>query len=36
MFKKHENAKKELGLSGIVGYVGVLREWVDLKPVFKT
>lgn len=35
-FKKVENAKEELGLEGfIVGYVGVLREWVDLETVLK-
>jgi len=36
LFKNYEEAKKELGLNGfIIGYVGVLREWVDLEPVFK-
>lgn len=36
MFRNIKNAKDELGLEGfIVGYVGVLREWVDLEPVFK-
>ena len=35
IFRKVENAKKELDLSGFtVGYVGALREWVDLKTVF--
>lgn len=35
IFKLHENAKSSLGFNGfIIGYVGVLREWVDLKPVF--
>ena len=35
-FKNDPNAKEELGLDGfIVGYVGVLRGWVDLKPVFQ-
>jgi len=35
-FRLHENSKEDLGLDGfIVGYVGVLREWVNLKPVFK-
>ena len=30
------NSKENLGLDGfIIGYVGVLREWVDFKPVFK-
>lgn len=35
-FKYYKNSKEELGLDGfILGYVGVLREWVDFKPVFK-
>lgn len=35
LFKPHEDAKANLGLDGfIIGYVGVLREWVDFKPVF--
>ncbi|BDZ71680.1 glycosyltransferase [Methanobacterium petrolearium] len=35
-FSYYKNFKKELGLDGfIIGYVGVLREWVDFKPVFK-
>ena len=35
-FTYYVNSKEELGLNGfIVGYVGVLREWVDLEPVFK-
>lgn len=35
LFKLHKGAKANLGLSGfIIGYVGVLREWVDFKPVF--
>ncbi len=35
LFKFHEDAKSSLGFNGfIIGYVGVLREWVDLKPVF--
>lgn len=35
IFKYLPNAKERLGLNGfIIGYVGVLREWVDLKPVF--
>ncbi len=35
IFKYASGAKEDLGLSGfIIGYVGVLREWVDLKPVF--
>jgi len=29
------NKKKDLGLEGFnIGYVGVLREWVDLRPVY--
>lgn len=36
IFKKINKAKENLGLSGfIVGYVGVLREWVDLESVFR-
>lgn len=35
-FRYHHDAKEELGLSGFVlGYIGVLREWVDLEPVFR-
>lgn len=36
LFRDYGNAKREeLNLDGfIVGYVGVLREWVDLEPVF--
>ncbi|KKG74810.1 glycosyltransferase family 4 protein [Methanosarcina mazei] len=35
LFKLQDNAKADLGLKGfIIGYVGVLREWVDFKPVF--
>ncbi|KAF5086810.1 Glycosyl transferases group 1 [anaerobic digester metagenome] len=35
-FKNVVNAKEELGIEGfIVGYVGVLREWVDLEPVLR-
>ena len=35
-FKNDKNSKKNLDLEGfILGYVGVLREWVNLKPVFK-
>lgn len=34
-FRYLPSAKESLGLNGfIIGYVGVLREWVDLKPVF--
>lgn len=36
LFRNYDGAKEELGLNGfIIGYVGVLREWVDLEPVFK-
>lgn len=36
LFRDYGDTKKELGLDGfIVGYVGVLREWVDLEPVFR-
>lgn len=36
LFRNHDGAKEDLGLDGfIIGYVGVLREWVDLEPVFK-
>jgi glycosyltransferase involved in cell wall biosynthesis len=39
LFKKYpsKELRKELGLSGnfVLGYVGVLREWVDFEPVFK-
>ena len=36
LFRNHDCAKEELGFNGfIIGYVGVLREWVDLEPVFK-
>lgn len=35
LFRNYGNAKEELGLDGfIIGYAGVLREWVDLEPVF--
>jgi glycosyltransferase involved in cell wall biosynthesis len=35
LFRNYGNTKEELGLNGfIIGYVGVLREWVDLEPVF--
>jgi glycosyltransferase involved in cell wall biosynthesis len=35
LFKLHDDAKANLGFNGfIIGYVGVLREWVDFKPVF--
>ncbi|MEN3052315.1 MAG: glycosyltransferase family 4 protein [Candidatus Methanosuratincola petrocarbonis] len=34
-FQYNPNAKNDLNLNGfIIGYVGVLREWVDLEPVF--
>jgi len=38
LFKKvKSNLKQELGLDNcfVLGYVGVLREWVDLKPVYQ-
>jgi len=36
LFRNYGNTKEELGLEGfIIGYVGVLREWVDLEPVFR-
>ena len=36
LFRNYGNTKEELGLDGfIIGYVGVLREWVDLEPVFR-
>lgn len=35
LFRNYGDTKEELGIDGfVVGYVGVLREWVDLKPVF--
>jgi glycosyltransferase involved in cell wall biosynthesis len=35
-FRNLGDTKIKLGLEGfIIGYVGVLREWVDFKPVFK-
>lgn len=35
LFRNYGNTKEEFGLEGlIIGYVGVLREWVDLEPVF--
>lgn len=36
LFRNYGDIKEELGFEGfIIGYVGVLREWVDLEPVFK-
>lgn len=36
IFTYQKNSKHELGLDGfIIGYVGVLREWVDFEPIFK-
>jgi glycosyltransferase involved in cell wall biosynthesis len=36
LFRHYKDAKKDLGLDGfVVGYVGVLREWVDLSTVFE-
>ncbi len=38
LFKSHpsEQLKQQLGVSGhfVVGFVGVLREWVDFEPIF--
>ena len=35
LFRNYGDTKEELGLDGfVIGYVGVLREWVDLEPVF--
>ena len=35
LFEYQIHAKEELGFNGfIIGYVGVLREWVDFEPVF--
>ena len=35
LFRNYGDAKEEPGLDGfIIGYVGVLREWIDLEPVF--
>jgi glycosyltransferase involved in cell wall biosynthesis len=35
LFRNYGDTKEELGLDGfIIGYVGVLREWVDFEPVF--
>jgi glycosyltransferase involved in cell wall biosynthesis len=35
-FSSARSAKRDVGVSGFVlGYVGVLREWVDLEPVFQ-
>jgi glycosyltransferase involved in cell wall biosynthesis len=36
LFRDYGDTKEELGLDGfIIGYVGVLREWVALDPVFQ-
>lgn len=37
LFKYQKDAKEILGLGEefIIGYVGVLREWVDFKPLFE-
>jgi len=36
LFRNYGDTKEELGLDGfIIGYVGVLREWVDLEPIFQ-
>ena len=35
-FRKAGKVKAEIGFDGfVIGYVGVLREWVDLEPVFR-
>src|SRR5690606_35820683 len=35
-FKNLGNTKNEIGIDGkIIGYVGVLREWVDFRPIFE-
>jgi glycosyltransferase involved in cell wall biosynthesis len=35
LFRNYGDAKEELGLDVfVIGYVGVLREWIDLEPVF--
>jgi len=35
LFRNYKNAKNELELDSFtIGYVGVLREWVDLEPIF--
>jgi len=35
LFRNYGDTKEELDIEGfVIGYVGVLREWVDLKPVF--
>lgn len=35
-FKLYTNIKDELEIDGfVVGYVGVLREWVNFEPIFK-
>ena len=35
LFRDCGDTKEEFGLDGfVIGYVGVLREWVDLEPVF--
>ena len=39
LFKKHPSGqiKKKLGINNsfVVGYVGLLREWIDLEPLFR-
>jgi glycosyltransferase involved in cell wall biosynthesis len=36
LFRNYGDRKEELGLDGfVIGYVGVLREWIDLEPVFR-
>lgn len=36
LFRNHgQNTKKDLGFDGfVIGYVGVLREWIDFAPIF--
>ena len=36
LFRNYGDTKEELDIEGfVIGYVGVLREWVDLRPVFE-
>jgi len=37
LFRNYGNTKPQLGLEDyfVIGYVGVLREWVDLEPVYR-
>jgi len=38
LFRNYGNTKPQLGLDDyfVVGYVGVLREWVDFEPIYQT